>query len=138
MPWHRTLDAQGIYYLLTGVWPLLWYRSFEAVLGEKIDDWLVRLIALLAITIGAALLLRQPRTAPTPHTAVLAAGSAVAFGAIDVIYALSRVISPLYLLDAVVELAFIIGVAQWVASHRRRAAASPAERAHADPATRLW
>ncbi len=40
--------AQGLYLLLTGMWPLVHYRSFEWVSGPKVDDWLVKCVGGLA------------------------------------------------------------------------------------------
>ena len=48
--------VQGVYFLLTGVWPLLSIRTFEAVTGPKVDRWLVKTVGLLVAVIGASLL----------------------------------------------------------------------------------
>jgi hypothetical protein len=37
----HTLWVQGIYYLLTGLWPLVSIGTFQMVTGEKTDVWLV-------------------------------------------------------------------------------------------------
>src|SRR5438874_8318552 len=39
--------AQGAYYVVSGVWPLLNMDSFEMVTGPKMDRWLVRTVGLL-------------------------------------------------------------------------------------------
>jgi hypothetical protein len=47
--------VQGIYFLATGVWPLLSMRTFLAVTGLKTDLWLVKKVGLiLAIGAGAS------------------------------------------------------------------------------------
>lgn len=102
-----TLTVQALYYLVTGVWPILSMASFEAVSGPKVDDWLVRMVALLVVVIGATLLIAVRRRAWTTETKVLAIGGALAFTAIDLRYALSGRISPIYLADAGLELAFV-------------------------------
>jgi hypothetical protein len=51
----RLLGFQAAYYCLTGIWPLLHLASFEAVTGPKTDDWLVKMVGLLAAVIGATL-----------------------------------------------------------------------------------
>lgn len=38
---------QGIYYVASGLWPLLHMRSFEAVTGPKRDKWLVNTVGAL-------------------------------------------------------------------------------------------
>ena len=99
----RVIRLQGSYYLITGLWPLIHMASFEAVTGPKVEDWLVRMVGLLVVVIGATLLLAVRRGREDGEVLVLAVGSALAFTAVDVWYALSRVISPIYLADAVVE-----------------------------------
>lgn len=101
------LTIQGTYYLITGVWPLVHYSSFEAVLGPKTDDWLVRMVALLTVGIGIALLLAARSARAGGSALVLAAATAIAFTTIDVIYATSGTIRRIYLADAVVEMGFL-------------------------------
>jgi hypothetical protein len=77
-----------------------------------VDDWLVRMVGLLAAVIGVSLLVAARHGAPARETEILALGSAVAFGAIDTWYALRGRISPVYLVDAVVQLAMILLLVQ--------------------------
>ena len=104
------LLAQGAFYVLTGVWPLLAMWSFELVTGPKTDDWLVRMVGLLAASIGATLLAAAWRGRVTPEVRLLAVASALSFAAIDLAYALTGRISAVYLLDAGVELLFAAAV----------------------------
>lgn len=113
-PRARSIAAgQSAFYVATGIWPLLSMRSFEAVTGPKREDWLVKtagtLIAVVGATLGAAAL----RGRVTPEIRLLGAGSAAALAAVDVIYASQGRISPVYLLDAVVEAGI---VAAWAAA----------------------
>jgi energy-converting hydrogenase Eha subunit E len=101
------LGTQGAYYLLTGLWPLVHMASFEAVTGPKTDDWLVRMVGLLAATIGAALVTAARQWRGTLETIVLAVGSAMAFTAVDVWYVLQGQISRIYLADATVEIGLV-------------------------------
>ena len=93
---------QGVYYLLTGLWPLVHFASFEALSGRKRDRWLVRTVALLAAVIGLTLL-RRPNDSGS-----LADLSAGAFAMADVV-AVGAGQLPTYLADAVVEAAFVVG-----------------------------
>jgi hypothetical protein len=99
--------GQGIYYFASGVWPLLSMRTFEAVTGPKTDRWLVKTVGVLVSVIGAVLIFSGRRRRVTPESALLAAGSAAALGAVDTIYATRGRISKIYLLDAVAEAALI-------------------------------
>jgi hypothetical protein len=100
--------VQGAYFFVTGVWPLLSMRSFEAVTGRKRDRWLVKTVGVLVAVIGASLVAaRRPAT----PTTLLAVGSAAGLGGVDVVYSLKGRISRVYLLDAVLE---AVLVAAWV------------------------
>jgi hypothetical protein len=103
---HRVLvlKGQGIYFMVTGLWPVLHMPSFEAVTGPKIDDWLVKMVGLLAFVIGATIYSVAKGDRITRDVLFLAIGSALAFAMIDVWYSLTGRISLVYLGDAVVEL----------------------------------
>jgi uncharacterized membrane protein SirB2 len=110
------LTVQAAYYLVTGIWPILHIASFEAVSGPKTDDWLVRMVALLVVVIGATLWVAVRRRTWSQEIRVLAIGSALAFAAIDIRYALGGRISPIYLADAGVELAFVALLLTYIAA----------------------
>ena len=99
--------AQGVYYAITGTWALLHIKSFEAVTGPKTDRWLVKMVGALVLVSGSVMAATGFRKRDTPEVHALAAASCVAFAAIDVVYALKRRISPVYLLDAAAELALL-------------------------------
>jgi energy-converting hydrogenase Eha subunit E len=107
----RTLLGQGAYYVLTGLWPLIHMGSFEAVTGPKTDDWLVKMVGCLALAIGASLGFASRRSrAYAEDVVLLAAGSAGAFTLIDVWYVAAGRISPIYMADAVVEIALLVSL----------------------------
>jgi hypothetical protein len=108
---------QGIYYVATGIWPLLDITSFQMVTGPKTDLWLVRTVGVLVTVIGAVLLLAWHGRRITPEVMLLAIGSALGLASIDLIYALSGTISSVYLADAVAELG-LVGL--WLFGWRRR------------------
>ena len=108
-PWLRYLAAaQAIYYGLTGIWPIVHMRSFLAVTGPKKDLWLVKtvgaMIVCIALTIGVA----AWRNAISLEILVLAVSSAAALTIVDINYVARKVISPIYLLDAIPEIGLIV------------------------------
>jgi hypothetical protein len=105
------LVAQGAYYVATGVWPILHMCSFEAVTGPKRDHWLVKTVGAVIAAVGASLLVGARRRRPSVETLALAAGSAAALGAIDVVYSAKGTISPIYLLDAAAEAVLVAPLA---------------------------
>src|SRR5215213_7149555 len=40
----RLARLQAIFYIVSGVWPFVSIRSFEAVTGPKVDRWLVKTV----------------------------------------------------------------------------------------------
>lgn len=97
----RLLLAQGIYYLVTGVWPLLDLVTFQRVTGPKTDLWLVHMVGVLVTVLGAAFLAASRRKEPAPEMLGLAVAAAAGFIVVEVLYAgLLRIISPVYLADA--------------------------------------
>jgi hypothetical protein len=103
---HRALVSMAAYYVVTGTWPLISMRTFEAVTGPKQDRWLVRMVGALALANGCALAVGARREVLSAETIALAVGSAVAFAAIDITYVAKGRIRAVYLADAAAELAF--------------------------------
>jgi hypothetical protein len=106
------LWVQGLYYLATGVWPLLSIATFQMVTGPKTDHlvtgreadhWLVMTVGVLITATAVALLFAAWRRQNPPEAAVLAVASAAGLTAIDVIYVLRQAIAPIYLVDAAAE-----------------------------------
>ncbi|WP_136515019.1 hypothetical protein [Geomonas edaphica] len=100
--------SQGGYFLITGLWPIFSIRSFMAVTGPKTDLWLVKTVGLVLAVIGFVLLIAGAGSEVTLPVVVLAIGGAGALAAIDIIYAVKKVIAPVYLLDAVLEGVLIV------------------------------
>ncbi|MGH7277446.1 MAG: hypothetical protein ACREJG_02050 [Candidatus Rokuibacteriota bacterium] len=104
---NRLSLAQGLYFLVTGLWSLVSIRTFFAVTGPKTDVWLVKTVGVLVAVIGAVLMAAGMRRHTPPELPLLAAGSAAGLAGIDTVYVARRRISPIYLLDAVVEAALV-------------------------------
>src|SRR5690554_6742358 len=96
---------QGAYYFLTGIWPILHLSSFEAVTGPKTDIWLLEMVGLLTVAIGITLFFKSKK-----NPALLAISSALSYTAIDCIYVFREVISPIYLMDAGVQIVILIAL----------------------------
>jgi hypothetical protein len=116
--------AQGAFYAAFGVWPVLHLASFEAVTGPKTDDWLVVTVGALLAVAGAALLVAGARREVAAPLPLLGAGTAAVLLTVDVVYVGNGTIGPIYLLDALAELAIVVA---WVVAGRADAtgAASP-------------
>ncbi len=100
--------VQGLYFSVTGIWPLIHINSFMAVTGPKVDIWLVKTVGILIFIIGLGLLAAGIKRRITFPLALIATGSALGLFFIDVIYVWQGTISPIYLLDAVLESILVI------------------------------
>src|SRR5262249_24184630 len=105
--------VQGVYYVLTGLWPQLSIRSFLEVTGPKTDHWLVHTVGWLVFVIGVAMCLAAYRRQKTVEVLIVSIGSAVALAVVEVYYVLEHQISAVYLLDAAIQLGVLF---LWIAS----------------------
>jgi hypothetical protein len=105
------LIIQGIYYLITGIWPLVSLDTFEAVTGPKTDDWLVQTVGVLAATIGAALLVGGWQRPLHLETLTLSILAALSFTGVDVVFVSQGIISRIYLVDAAVQVLILVALA---------------------------
>ena len=97
---------------MSGLWPLLYMRSFGAVTGEETDKWLVRTVTGLLIAIGIVVQSLSPANPQGDVPAKqLGIGTAATLAAIDLVYVAKARISKIYLLDAAVELS---GIRHWL------------------------
>ncbi|MFT3830809.1 MAG: hypothetical protein QM691_13985 [Opitutaceae bacterium] len=98
---------QGVYYLVTGVWPFLNRTTFEWITGPKTDYWVVGSFGVLLALSGGVLVLAARARRITREIAVLGAGSASLVAACDVLAGLQPRNTGAYFADALVELGFV-------------------------------
>lgn len=94
--------AQGVFYVVSGLWPIVHLPSFEAVTGPKRDGWLVRTMGGLIAAVGATLI-ASAFERPRASARVLGVASALALGGGAAYYAARGRISKIYFADAAVE-----------------------------------
>lgn len=105
------LVIQAVYILITAIWPIVHVESFMEVTGYKTDVWLVKTVGALLIPVGLTLLSFSVLQSNRKQAALLGATTAFAFACVDFYYALTDVISDIYLADAIVQLMFL---ASWL------------------------
>jgi hypothetical protein len=109
--------AQGAAYVVSGLWPVVHLRSFEAVTGKKRDRWLVRTTGALIAAVGSALLVGAFERRRSPAVKTLGIASAAALGVADLVFVSTGQISRVYLGDAAMEAA---SIAAWIADREIR------------------
>jgi hypothetical protein len=107
--------AHGLFNAVTGIWPILHMRSFEAVTGPKTDRWLVRSVGALLLSNGLVQLAAGSSPDALAQARRIGIGTAAALAAIDLVYAPAGRISKIYLLDAAVETGWMLA---WLAPRR--------------------
>jgi hypothetical protein len=104
---HPVALVQGIYFFVSGIWPILSMRTFLAVTGPKTDLWLVKTVGIILAVIGVVLIFSQVNAQINLSIIILAIGSALSLAIVEFIYVAKQVISPIYLGDAILELILI-------------------------------
>ncbi len=104
---HCLALGQAGYYAVGGLWPLLSMPTFETVMGPKVEDWLVRTIALILVLVSGLLFDQALNKRPDDRTLRrVAAGVAFILGTVAIITTLGGWVSWLYLLDGSMHLLF--------------------------------
>jgi hypothetical protein len=108
---------QGVYFAVTGIWPLVSIETFQMVTGRKTDHlvtgregdhWLVMTVGVLIVAIALPLLVAAWRQTRPLEVVVLAMGSSIGLTGIDILYVSRGAIPPIYLADAVVEVFLLL------------------------------
>jgi hypothetical protein len=100
------LRALGLYWATTGAWALVDMRSFELITGPKSDKWLVQSFGALVGATGLGLLIARGGEGRRDAARIGTLG-ALAIAACEVVFVTRRQIRPIYLADAVVEVAMV-------------------------------
>ena len=112
--------AQGLYFAVTGIWPLLSAETFQLVTGRKTDHliasppteadhWMLYTISVLILAIALVLLQAAWRRRVTFDVTLLGILSALALTGIDIVFVTRGTLLPIYLLDAAIEAGIILG-----------------------------
>jgi hypothetical protein len=109
MKLYRTiLLVQGVYYLITAIWPLIDINSFMVVTGYKTDQWLVKTVGALLIPIALTLLSLRYLKADFRIGLILGSTSALAFIIIDFYYSVRNSIKDIYQIDGLAEILILL------------------------------
>jgi hypothetical protein len=116
--------AQSSYIFVTAIWPIIDIESFMYVTGPKTDIWLVKTVGALLIPVSLSMVSHFRTNGEKFPALILGAGTASAFICVDLYYALSDVISDIYLIDAALEVFFLclwiyLGLSGKTDSHKK-------------------
>ncbi len=111
MPTSVLRGIQAIYYVASGLWPVMSPRTFQALTGAKRDEWLMKTVGVLTVAMGLGLLTEGRRGG---GQAPLGLVGALGLGLPDLWYGLRRRVPAVYLLDGALETAFAVGWIRWL------------------------
>jgi len=100
--------AHGIFNIVGGAWPLAHRRSFEGFFGPKEEEWLQQTTGALLVAAGCGQVLAAGEPGGAAHARRAGLGTAATLLAIDLMYAPKGRIRWTYLLDGVLEAAWIV------------------------------
>jgi hypothetical protein len=112
----RLFMLQGIYFLVTGFWPVFHIDSFMWVTGPKTDTWLVKTFGAVLGCMGLGFCISGIMRERPYSMILLATTSALALAIADVYYVTAGTISVVYLADAVAEIVLLVS---WLAAMKR-------------------
>jgi hypothetical protein len=82
----RILLGQGLYYVLTGAWPLLHFDSFADAVGLPINAFQAHAFAALILVVGGCLIEAARRAPVGRHPVLLGASVAGAIALVEVVW----------------------------------------------------
>jgi hypothetical protein len=103
------LWIQTIYYFLTAAWGLIDTESFMRVTGPKTDVWLVKTVSVILLAVSFSFISYLFIKTNYWPAIILASSCCLSLACIDFYYAGRNIISDIYLLDGIAEIALLIG-----------------------------
>jgi len=100
--------VQGIYTLITAVWPIADIDSFMEVTGPKTDVWLVKTVAAILIPVGLCFIFASKVKRDFWLIFLLGITTTSALATIDFYYTGVGTISGVYALDGVLQVFFLL------------------------------
>ena len=101
------LIVQGIYYLLTGLWPLLRLNSLPLT-GSASPNWLPQPVHLLVLCTGVVLLKGSRDQNIKQGVKVLSIAAALALLLIDLYFPFSGTVSKLFIIDGILQFSCLV------------------------------
>ncbi len=101
------IGIQGIYYLITALWPLIHRESFELFIGDKPDLFQFYTTALLILVIALSLLFSIGKK-KGKNIVLLSLGTPLAFMLVELWF--RDTISSYFLVDFVIEALFFVSL----------------------------
>ncbi|WP_312508470.1 hypothetical protein [Chryseobacterium culicis] len=103
---HFVPIVQGLYFIITGIWPIVHIESFMQITGYKTDIWLVKTVGLLILPYSILCFYTVINTKRNAAIAIVNIMCCLGLAWIDLYYYLKDTISWVYLIDCALEMIF--------------------------------
>jgi predicted outer membrane lipoprotein len=104
--WRRWIViAQGAYYMLSGLWPLVHFSSFAQIVALRINPFQAQSFGALLIVIGASLLEASRRQPPGAFPTLLGVAVAAAIAVINLVWLPRLAVRSGLWIDVLIEVA---------------------------------
>lgn len=100
--------THGLFNVVGGLWPLIHQRSFEWVFGSKKENFLQKTTGGLLLAVGWSQLCTGGTREGVDYARRIGTGTACTLLAIDLCYVPTGRIRPTYLLDAAMEIGWLM------------------------------
>lgn len=97
---------QGLYFIITGIWPLVHIESFLYITGYKTDIWLVKTVGILILPYSVLCFYTIGNTKRNTAIATVNIICCLGLAWVDLYYYLKGIISWVYLIDFALEMIF--------------------------------
>lgn len=97
---------QGLYFIITGIWPLVHIESFLYITGYKTDIWLVKTVGILILPYSILCFYTIINMKRNTAIAIVNMMCCLGLAWVDLYYYLRGIISWVYLIDFALEMIF--------------------------------
>lgn len=102
----RVLIAQGVYYVLSALWPVLHFSSFARAVALTLQPFQAHAFAAVIAVVGGALVEAARREPPGPYPTTLGAAFAAAIAFVSLLWLPRLGAASVLLVDLIIQLAF--------------------------------
>jgi hypothetical protein len=108
---------QGVYYVVSGLWPVVHASSYQHYTGghDLTDLWLLRTLGAVLAVVGLSLLWAVRRRSVAPEAVIMAGGVAAVLAIMDMANIAVKAYPPIYCIDCLIQVGFLFG---WITAVR--------------------
>jgi len=111
--------AQGLYYFVTGLWPLLSFATYQSMTGIAATGGMAQMFGVSLVIMAIVIAMASIRQAVSLEILVLAVGSGAVIALAEFVLVAQRILPKVYLIDMVARIVLIgLWVSAWTIRRR--------------------